>query len=495
MSQISYKALEKYLDTINNNRQAERFSPVYLISGDPWLCKNAFELLLNAMLPESERTNGYEPIDGANEKIADAVERVNTYSFFSGTKVVAVHDSQVFDSKQDKNKILEKAKTAWDSNEPAKASKYLANLLSLLSLSFDDIRGTGQHLLTQDTGHSASDDQWLEKLVRYCTDSGMSVSAGKDHAGILEAAIKKGFPKGNHLVIIAENADKRRSLFKAIDQNGVIIDCSVPQGNRRADKIAQEAVLNERIKPVLEQYGKAMDKQAYNALYDMTGFDPRTFFNNLEKLVLYIKDRELITVDDVHAVIKQTRKSPVFELTGAVLDRNLDTALDCLNSLLRDAVYPLQILAAIINQIRKLLLVKSFTASQHGQSWHDGMSYSQFQSCVMPEIKKFDAALNEHWEHWADALNKSGEAETEGAVKPRVKKKSRPSADLFVVQNPNNPYPVYQIVSKSGHYTTEELFAIMLKLGKADVKLKTTGQNPKLILEEVIFELCGKMKA
>lgn len=493
MTQISYKALKDYLDTIENNAPEQGLAPLYLIHGEQWLCRKAFEMILNALLPESQRAMGYDPVDGSNEKIAAAIERVNTFSFFSEAKVVAIHDSQVFDSSQDKDKILEKAKTAWDNNDPKKAATGIAHLLSLLNLTFEDIRGSsGKYLLGLDADTTSPHDQWIDKLIQYCTDNGVRIPAVKDHAAMLEESVKKGFPKKNHLVIVTENTDKRRSLYKTIDQYGIIIDCSVPRGNRRDDKIAQEAVLGEMIQTVLEQHGKTIDKQAAKVLYEMTGFDPHTFSNNLEKLVLYVRDRTGITVDDVHAVVNPSKKSPVFELTNAILDRDLDTSLYLLDSLLRDNMYPLQIFSAIVNQIRKLLIVKAFAESGHGKAWHQSMSYSQFKTRVMPGIKTFDAALVEQWEVWESFLNEDREAENKNTATRRSKKKTKPSADLFVAQNPNNSYPVYQILCRSQHYKMEELAVLMQQLGDADLKFKTTGQNPKIILEKVVFGICSR---
>ena len=72
--------------------------------------------------------------------------------------------------------------------------------------------------------------------------------------------IEKEFPKDNHLIILTDIVDKRRSLFKVIREVGTIIDCSVPKGERRADKTAQESVLFDRMKKILEQHEKTIDK-------------------------------------------------------------------------------------------------------------------------------------------------------------------------------------------------------------------------------------------
>ena len=77
-------------------------------------------------------------------------------------------------------------------------------------------------------------------------------------------------------------------------------------------------------------------------LHEMTGFDLRTFSGNLEKLVDYVGARQEITAADVEAVLNRTRQDPIYELTGALADRNPEQALFFLDSLLADGMFSLQ---------------------------------------------------------------------------------------------------------------------------------------------------------
>ena len=127
----------------------------------------------------------------------------------------------------------------------------------------------------------------------------------------------------------------------------------------------------------------------------MTGFALCAFLNNLEKLVNYVGDRKEITVEDVQAVLERTKKDPLYDFTNAVTDKNTENALFYMDSLLSggDVGHPLQLLAAISNQIRKLMIVKDFTESRHGRDWHAGVTYATFKRRIMPSIQAFDTAL------------------------------------------------------------------------------------------------------
>lgn len=76
--------------------------------------------------------------------------------------------------------------------------------------------------------------------------------------------------------------------------------------------------------------------------------------------------------------------------------------------------------------------------------------------------------------------------------KENRKKSKLNSTDLLIAKNPNNPYPVFQLFSKSERFTKEELLDSIEYMSKADLRLKSTGQNPKLVLEDVIFHICRK---
>ena len=490
MPEINYKELKNYL----KDHGKEPFAPVCLIYGEDLLYKTAFEELLDVMVPASTRSFNYEPVDGASENIQRAIRQVNTYSLLSGTKVVAICDSRIFYSKQDDNKLLEKAKEAYDKNDIKKCAKYFMSLLELLELTFDDVgRSNRSKTLKYDAG-SLGDDKWLDKVIGYCEDNGLSVSAGKDNAGALQEAIEKGFPDGNHLIITTDMIDKRRTLFKTIKKHGVIVDCSVPRGERRADRAAQEVVLKERMNAILAKSEKTMESGAYSAIVEMTGFDLRTFSDNIEKLVNYAGDRKQITINDVEFILKRTKKDPIYELTNAISDRNVERALFFLDSLISGDLHPLQILAAITNQIRKLLLVKGFTESSYGAIWNAGVVYSHFQSSIMPAICKYDGLLLNQLEDWENMLSKDVDADNEIRKKRKAKskqKKSKIATDLLIAKNPNNPYPVYQMLKNAERFTKDDLVTAVECLSKADRQLKSTPPNcHKLILEKVIFHIC-----
>ncbi len=311
--------------------------------------------------------------------------------------------------------------------------------------------------------------------------SGVS-STGADTQA-LQKAVEKGFLAHHHLIVTTDSVDKRRCLYQVIKDKGIIIDCAVPKGNRMADRKARDLILAEKIKAMLAQHGKTMHRSVYQALTDLTGFDLHTCMANLEKLITYVADRSEISEADIQNLLERTRQDPVYELTGAVLERDVEKSFFYLGSLLKGGMYPLQILAALINQFRKLMLMKAFASS--AGNWYPQISFNRFKQDVLPAIKEYDAITLTRMKEWGKLLNPETDTFAE-----KTKKKKTSATDLLIAKNATTPYPVYLQLQKTEKFTHEELFDVSEYLHEADLRLKTTGDNPRIILENLILHIC-----
>jgi DNA polymerase-3 subunit delta len=488
MPVVNYKELKKYL----SDRGDDPFFPVYLIYGEDLLTKGAFDALLNALIPAPERSINYEPLDGTYENIHEVIGRVNTFSLLPGTKVIALRESRIFYAKQDKNQLLDNAKKAFEEGNIKKAAGHLLSLMGIFNLSFEDMDKSSRKKTLGTGNTSGIDDVWLDEIIAYCRQHDLAVPVVRDDSRILQQAVEKGFPKSNHLIITTDTVDKRRGLFKTLSSKGMVVDCSVPKGARRADQIVQESVLVEKMESILADGSKTMDQATYLALYEMTGFDLRTFCNNLEKLISWVGDRVEITIKDVESVLQRTKRDPIYELTNALADRSVDSALFFLNSILSSGIHPLQVLTALVNQVRKLLLAKGFVKSPQGKDWQSGCPYTYFQKQIIPAIVEYDRKLMDQLDKWQTMLNTEAISQKAGSPKKGKKKKSKATTDLLIAKNPKNPYPIYLLLKKSDGFSQDKLISAVEVLAETDKKLKTSSQYPKLVLEKAILSICGK---
>ncbi|MDA3897145.1 MAG: hypothetical protein PF482_13475 [Desulfobacteraceae bacterium] len=499
MPEINYQSVKEYI----HERLNSSFDPVYLIYGEEFLYHQITQSLVKAIIPDpAHQKHNFEVINHKEEnQLAEVIERMNTYSFFSEKKIMELRDATVFVASHNQGNVLEKVKQLFEKNDFEKASKRFLNLLSRLQIRLPDISDDMSSDMSSDISGAISDaaiadkfniseDQageieWIKKLCSYCIERKLSVPESGDDAQRLKNAIEKGFPKNNFLFITTDTVDKRKALYKTIKKFGTVIDCAIPKGNRKADIDAQRRFLQQHTRQLLRKQNKQIDSKAFDLIFKMTGFDLRAFNANLEKLVDYAKDRDMITADDVQAVLIRTRQDPIYELTGALSERDTLKTLHYMPSLLSSGYHYLQVLTAMINQIRKMLVIKDFQESKYGSSWHPGTSYDQFRQKVIPAIVKYDEELIEKISFYQEAVKGNFDLQD-------TKKKKKPATDLIVVKNPNNPYPVFQQFLRSKNYSKQDLFMAFEILSAADVKLKTTGQPPPVVLEDAVFKICVK---
>jgi DNA polymerase-3 subunit delta len=269
-----------------------------------------------------------------------------------------------------------------------------------------------------------------------------------------------------------------------------MIDCTVPRGERSADKKSQRNLLQEMTDTRLAEHQKTIDPGAFEALCAKTGFELRNFVNNLEKLVTYVGKRRRIAVEDVETLLKRTKKDPVFAFTNAVTEKRAADALFFMHSLLSEGMRPEQILVAVLNQVRKLLLIKEFVRGPAGKSWYAGCPYGTFKSMVMPAVTHHDAQFLEQISRWDTPADPPPAGSPENRRKS-TQKKRRPATDLLLAKNPGNPFPIYQMFKKSEKFSLEELLRAFAHLTAADMRIKSGGEDKSLALEALILKICS----
>jgi DNA polymerase III subunit delta len=473
MTEINYKEINKYLDKLSK----KNFAEIYLIFGEELIYKKILKRLVEKILKKGLSSLNYEYIDGSNPlNIYNALLKLNTYSMFSDIKIIGLCDSKIFYTNKNSDKFFEKLKIKFDKEGVEKTARDFLSFLSIADISLNNFT-EDEISIDKKEKISKDDAKWFFEISDYCIQKKLKVPSKSGEADKLAKALEKGFADGNHLIITTDTVDKRKKLFKILKNKGVIIDCQIPKGNTAKDRQAQSLALNERRKEIEKDSGKKIENNAYAHLCSLTGFDLSAFSDNMEKLVNFAGKRKSINIKDVESLVKRSKKDPVYELTGAISDRNLKNALFYLNSIISsDDFHPLQILASIINQIRKLLVIKSFI-KENNTKWRKGLSFNIFKASVIKEIAEYDKKFHETLKNWNTALYDD------------EKTKKKISTSLTIAKNINNPYPVYQLFIKSENFKEKELILGLKKLGEADMMLKSSGQKPRLILEKVIISL------
>jgi DNA polymerase-3 subunit delta len=396
MPEVSYEALPGLL----KETKGGVIAPVYLFYGDEFLYKSAFKVLLDALVPLSDQTLNYEALDGTTVNVHETVERLNTFALLPCAKVIAVHDTNVFCSSVAAGGLLRRSKEAFDKQNVKDSARYFVQVLSAAGLSLDDVcKGDTGALLKKALGDDFQAAKvglgpWLDQVVHHCLEEQMTVPAYKEEADVLNEAIMAGFPETNHLILTTEAVDKRRKLYKTIKTMGITIDCSVPKGDRAAEKRRQKEILRAQMRQALRRAGKTMAPHGFEALYARSGGGVRNFAGELEKLITFVGERNEIIVHDIEEASERTRQDPIYELSNAIGEKDLGKALFLVDNLLKANVFPLQILSAAINQVRKLVLATDFRRAVFRGGWNGDMTYNRFKKMVLPKLDKDESDLS-----------------------------------------------------------------------------------------------------
>lgn len=156
--------------------------------------------------------------------------------------------------------------------------------------------------------------------------------------------------KSVFLIFVEEGSpDKRSALFKALNQKGRAMEFS-----GLAELQIKNFIRNKILKNSLKISQKEIDY-----LFNLMGNDLWLISNSLEKIILYIKAKNLdmIEIDDIDQMVRINNSPKIYHLTDSIAQKQSSKALECLHDLLESGSNELQILSVVVGQYRSLLML------------------------------------------------------------------------------------------------------------------------------------------
>lgn len=154
------------------------------------------------------------------------------------------------------------------------------------------------------------------------------------------------------LLFLAGAVDGRRKTTRALTAAGGAVECQPLKPEDAVMWVQQRA----------QSEGKRIGTQAAHLLVERVGTDLGLLARELEKLALYVGRAGEIRPRDVETMVANLAETEIYRLTDAVLKRERARAMSLLQRLLQQVDHPLQLLAALINRFRQLLMVKALAA-------------------------------------------------------------------------------------------------------------------------------------
>jgi DNA polymerase III subunit delta len=185
---------------------------------------------------------------------------------------------------------------------------------------------------------------FAERRVVLVRKSGALTAAALD---LLSGYVQDPVPS-TCLIFQGEKIDQRKKFFVDLKKNGTLVEYKRPYENQLGPFIREEAAA----------HGKRMEPAAAEILAYFVGNNLQDLASQVEKVAMYVGEREIIRVDDVKAVACDTKVDSVFDLANALGEKNLGRALRSLQTLLRDGEAPLMVLAMVTRHFRQLWRVR-----------------------------------------------------------------------------------------------------------------------------------------
>jgi DNA polymerase-3 subunit delta len=256
--------------------------------------------------------------------------------------------------------------------------------------------------------------------------------------------LDQGLPEWSFLLLTAVQVDRRTRLYKRFEETGAALYLGLERD--RSGKVSRESLL-EFVHQRLGQAKKTTEPAAREMIVARAGDELRGLQQELEKLLLFVGERPAIRAADVEAIMADRGEGWIFDLIRAIGARDACTALAQLSRLLGQGEHPLKILGTIAAEIRRLLAARQLLDTELARLWKHGMSYQQFQQNV---------------------LNNGTPLLT------------------------RNPYADYMCFQRAERFSVTDLSAYMEGIFEADLRLKSSGSQPRLVMEKLILGMCLK---
>jgi DNA polymerase-3 subunit delta len=181
------------------------------------------------------------------------------------------------------------------------------------------------------------------RRVIFISNSGLFKSGGEKLAEYLDA------PNESTFFVFTENeVDKRSKLFKTVQAKGYVSEFAVQDEN----------TLKRWIVGLLNKEGKKITENTLQLFLTKTGTDMENIRMELEKLICYCMDKDVITDADINAICTNRITNHIFDMINAIADKQTQKALQLYYDLLALREPPMRILFLISRQYNMLLQVK-----------------------------------------------------------------------------------------------------------------------------------------
>jgi len=436
--------LNKILSDITNDR-----GPSWLLLfGDDFQVREARKTIVEKLIPASHRDFNFERFDGRSVPWAQIHASLMTAPFFPGKKVVWVENVPYFLSREQNGELGQKVLQLWSEGKKKEASRLFLDLLVVEGWTEEQWnRLDAESSLVSlgelfDVGERDAQET-VTSLVIYCKSEDMNLGQDRESdAHGLAQILDDDLPAWGFLLLTAVQVDRRTRLYKKFEERGAVLHLGLEKD--RSGKLSREKLI-EFVNQRLMQAGKKIDPRARELILLRAGEELGVLQQELEKLFLYVGDQPTIEVDDVAAIVVDEGAGWIFDLTRSVASRDAVVGLSQLVRLVAQGDHPLKLLATLASEVRRLVAARQLMDGELRGRWKRGMTYPQFQQYILHE-----------------------------------------GTGLLT----RNPYADFMCFQRAANFSMAELLSHLRSIHDADLSLKSSGGQPRLVMERLILTMC-----
>lgn len=234
---------------------------------------------------------------------------------------------------------------------------------------------------------------------------------------VLAAYIKKPL-ESTSLVFVAEKADFRKKPFSDLKKSAALVECKPLWDNELLGWISDR----------IAKLGKQATPEACRLLQAYVGNSLRNLQTEIDKLFVFVGDKEQIEPEDVAGVVGETKGYTIFELQNAIGNRDISSAIQIVERMLEYGESP---------QFMIVMLTRFFT--------------------ILYKLTELRGRRN---------------SEREIATEVGL-----------------SPYVAKQYLEFSGNFSKEQIELNFRALLDADLTLKSTSRDPHLVMDLLVYAL------
>jgi len=183
-----------------------------------------------------------------------------------------------------------------------------------------------------------------QRRVIFMDNSGLFKSGGEQMAEYLGAQ-----NESTVLIFTESEVDKRSKLFKALQAKGCAVEFAAQDEN----------TLKRWVAGTLGKEGKKITESTAELFLSKVGTDMENIYTELEKLICYCMDRDVVEPGDVEAVCTTRVSNRIFDMVTAIAEKRQRDALELYYDLLTLKEPPMRILFLIARQCNLLLQARA----------------------------------------------------------------------------------------------------------------------------------------